>query len=285
MEISSNKSQKKFTTVKNNIYNTKQSILLITYYSMVYLSKNDWEELILPKLSKEEKFKQEYLELKKIYNTIKLLCQKIYKKVNEQQSVFIAAQVIFHKFRICSEFSLSRYSSEELYIILGALLFIGQKAINLLEIKVDNISSFIKQLINKKNPKNIIDINEINKKIFQKEYDILTSIGFNIKVDSPFHIFHKIKNYLSKSEVKSNNFITLLDYIVKDSFILPLSLYYTPNIITISCVKILRERFNLKFIDITEIISMSDYKIDEEDIDQCASLIQKLENLLNEKKN
>ena len=252
---------------------------------MVYLSKNDWEELIIPKLSKEEKFKQEYLELKKIYNTIKLLCQKIYKKVNEQQSVFIAAQVIFHKFRICSEFSLSRYSSEELYIILGALLFIGQKAINLLEIKVDNISSFIKQLINKKNPKNIIDINEINKKIFQKEYDILTSIGFNIKVDSPFHIFHKIKNYLSKSEVKSNNFITLLDYIVKDSFILPLSLYYTPNIITISCVKILRERFNLKFIDITEIISMSDYKIDEEDIDQCASLIQKLENLLNEKKN
>jgi len=177
------------------------------------------------------------------------------------------------------------YSSEELYIILGALLFIGQKAINILKIKVDNISSFIKQLINKKDPKNIIDINEINKKIFQKEYDILTSIGFNIEIDSPFLIFHKIKNYLSKSEVNSNNFITLLDYIVKDSFILPLSLYYTPNIITISCVNILRERFGLKFIDIKEIISMSDYKIDEKDIDKCTSFIQKLENLLNEKNN
>ena len=47
----------------------------IKYINKVYLSKNDWEELILPKLSKEEKFKQEYLELKKIYNTIKLLCQ------------------------------------------------------------------------------------------------------------------------------------------------------------------------------------------------------------------
>jgi len=29
---------------------------------------------------------------------------------------------------------------------------------------------------------------------------------------------------------------------------------------------------------------MNDYKINEEDIDQCVSLIQKLENVLNEKK-
>ena len=82
----------------------------------------------------------------------------------------------------------------------------------------------------------------------------------------------------------SNYFITLLYYIVKDSFILPLSLYYTPNVITISCIKVFRERFNIKFIDINDIISMNDYKINEEDIDQCVSLIQKLENVLNEKK-
>jgi hypothetical protein len=252
---------------------------------MVYLTKNDWSNLILSKLSKEESFKQEFLELYKIYNAINIFSKKIYAKANVQQSAFIAAQIIFHKYRICSNFSLSKYSSEELYIILGACLFIGQRSINILTTKVDNISSFIKQLINKKNPNNNIEINELNKKLIQKEYDILTSIGFNIEIDSPFHFFYKLRNYLSKSEVNSANFITLLNYIVKDSFILPLSLYYTPNVITISCIKTLRERYNLEFINIKELTSLSDYTIDEEDIDQCASFIGKLEAAINERKN
>lgn len=156
---------------------------------MVYLTKNDWSNLILSKLSKEESFKQEFLELYKIYNAINIFSKKIYAKANVQQSAFIAALIIFHKYRICSNFSLSKYSSEELYIILGACLFIGQRSINILTTKVDNISSFIKQLINKKNPNNNIEINELNKKLIQKEYDILTIIGFNIEIDSPFHFF------------------------------------------------------------------------------------------------
>ena len=252
---------------------------------MIYLTKEDWNNLIFSKLSNEEIFKQEFLELYKIYNAIHLFSRKIYPKPNEQQSAFIAAQIIFHKYRICSDFSLNRYSSEEFYILIGACLFIGQRAINILKIKVDNISFFIKQLINKKNPNNKVDINEINKKLIQKEYDILTSIGFNIEIDSPFLFFYKLKKYLEKSEINSANFITLLNYIIIDSFIFPLSLYYTPNIITISCVKILREKYNLKDIHIKELINLSDYEIDVEDIDECSSLIQKLENAINEKKN
>ena len=249
---------------------------------MVYLTKNDWSNLILSKLSKEESFKEEFLELYKIYNIINLFSRKIYAKTNEQINAFIAAQIIFHKYRISSNFALSKYSSEELYIIFGALLFIGQRAINILKIKIDNISFFIKQLIIKKNPNNKVDINELNKKIIQKEYDIITSIVFNIEIDS--HFFYKLRNYLSKSEVNSANFITLLNYIVKDSFILPLSLYYTPNVITISCIKTLRERYNLEFINIKELTSLSDYIIDEEDIDQCASFIRKLEAAIDERK-
>ena len=196
-----------------------------------------------------------------------------------------AVQIIFHKYRICSGFSLNKYSSEELYIILGSILFIGQKAINFLKIKIDNISLFIKQLINKKNPTINVDINDLNTKLIQKEYDILTSIGFNIEIDSPFLFFNKLKNFLSKTELNSANFITLLNYIIKDSFILPLSLYYTPNIITISCVKILKEKYNIKFINIKELIALSEYQINDEEIQECASLIEKLEAAINEKKN
>jgi hypothetical protein len=252
---------------------------------MIYLTKEDWNNLILSKLSKEESFKQEFIELYKIHNAFNIFVRKIYVKQNEQSSIFIAAQIIFHKYRICSNFSFNKYSSEELYIFLGACLFIGQRAINILKIKIDNISFFIKQLINKKNPNIKVDTDDLNKKIIKKEYDILASIGFNIEIDSPYFFFNKLKNYLSKSELNSANFLTLLNYIIKDSFILPLSLYYTPNTITISCVKILSEKYNLKFINIKELTSLSDYQISDEEIEQCASLIGKLEDAINERKN
>jgi len=116
---------------------------------MIYLTKEDWSNLILSKLNNEELFKQEFIELYKIYNIIHLFCRKIYNKPNEQQIILIATQIIFHKYRICSNFVLKEYSSEELYIIFGACIFIAQRAVNILKIKIDNISFFIKQLINK----------------------------------------------------------------------------------------------------------------------------------------
>ena len=252
---------------------------------MIYLTKEDWRNIILSKLNNKELFKQEFLELYKIYNIVHFFSRKIYTKQNEQQMVLISAQIIFHKYRVCSDFSLKKYSSEELYIIIGACIFIGQQAINILKIKIDNISSFIKQLISKKNPTINVDINDLNKKLIEKEYDILTSIGFNIEIDSPFLFFNKLKNYLSKSDINSENFITLLNYIIKDSYIFPLSLYYTPNIIIISCIKILKEKYNLKFINIKELISLSEYQLSEGEIQECESLIRKLEAAINEKKN
>ena len=252
---------------------------------MIYLTKENWNNIILSNLNNEESFKKEFIELYKIYNAVHFFSRKIYSGANEQQNTLIAAQIIFHKFRICSGFSLNKYSSEEFYIILAACLFIGQKAINILKIKIDDIASSIEQFINKKNPTINVDINDLNKKIIQKEYEILTSIGFNIEKDSPFRFFNKLKNYLSKSEINSENFIKLLNYILKDAYILPLSLYYTPNTITISCVKILREKYKLNFINIKELISLSEYNIEHEDIIQCSTLIAKLEAALNEKKN
>ena len=252
---------------------------------MIYLKKEDWSNLILSKLTNEESFKEEFKELWRIYNIINLLSRKIYQQINEQQIIFIAAQIIFHKFRICSNFAINKYSSEELFILLGTCLYIGQRALNILKIKLDNISSFLKQLITKKNPTINYEINDLNKKIIQKEYDILTTIGFNIEIDSPYLFFYKLKKFLTKSDLNSANFNTLLNYIITDSYILPLSLYYTPNIIVISCVKILTEKFNLQFINIKELISLSEYKLEEEDILQCTSLIQKIEDEINNKKN
>ena len=110
---------------------------------MIYLAEEDWSNLILSKLNQEESFNQEFLELYKIYNMINIFIRKMYTKPNEQQMILIASQIIFHKYKICSNFSLKNFSYEELYIIFGACIFIGQRAVNILKLKIDNISLFI----------------------------------------------------------------------------------------------------------------------------------------------
>ena len=162
---------------------------------MAYMTREDWNKFMLSKLSREESFKQECLELYKIYNAVQLFSKNIYTNPNEQQNVFIAAMIIFHKYRISSNLALNLSSSEDIYILLGACLFIGQRAINVLKINIENIAFFINQLINNKNQNNKLNINDLNKKLIQKEYDILTSIGFNIEIDSPYQFFCKLKYY------------------------------------------------------------------------------------------
>ena len=50
-------------------------------------------------------------------------------------------------------------------------------------------------------------------------------------------------------------------------------------------MKILREKYNLKFINIKELMSLSDYPVDDEEVQQCILLIKKIETAINEKKN
>ena len=246
---------------------------------MIYLTKDDFNNLILSKLQENSSFLEQFSELYKLYSALHIFTRKIYTYINqnEQTNLFISAMSIFHRYRICSNFSLSKYSSEELYIILGACLFIAQKATNILGRSLDYLSKFIQQLILKKEQNKKIEINEIANKIKEIEMEILISIGFNIYTDFPFPFFNKIKTFLSNSIINLDNFITLLNYFIKDSFILPLSLYYTPNVITISCLVILKQKYNLKNINLKEFISLSEYNLDEGEIKECASLIQKLE--------
>ena len=253
---------------------------------MIYLTKDDFDNLILSKLKENSSFIEQFSELYKLYSALHIFTRKIYTYINqnEQTNLFISAMSIFHRYRICSNFSLSKYSSEELYIILGACLFIGQKATNILGISLDFLSKFIQQLVLKKEQNKKIEINEIANKIKEIEMEILISIGFNIYTDFPFPFFNKIKTFLSNSNINLENFITLLNYFIKDSFILPLSLYYTPNVITISCVFILKQKYNLKNINLKELISLSEYDLDEGDIKDCASLMQRLEAAIIDKK-
>ena len=65
---------------------------------------------------------------------------------------------------------------------------------------------------------------------------------------------------------------------------MPISLYYTPNIIAISCIKIIIEKYNINFINSKELISLSDYDLDNKDIDECELLIRKIQAIIKENK-
>ena len=130
-----------------------------------------------------------------------------------------------------------------------------------------------------KKESNKIEEDKIKENLKNKEIEILISIGFNIDIDSPVSFFNKVKNYISKNYLKLNtdNIFKLLKYFIEDSLILPLSLYYTPNTITISCILSLKKKYNLQHINIKELISLSDYYLDYGEIQECTSLIDKLE--------
>jgi hypothetical protein len=193
--------------------------------------------------------------------------------------LFIGGMTIFHKYRICSNFSLKQYSSEELYVLIGACYFIGQKSLNILKKNAKAIADFIKALILNKEPTRKVNIKELREKLINKELEILMTLGFDIDLDLSFSFSNKVKKQLAKNKLNLNtdNVFKLIKIFMEDSLILPLPLYYTPNIILISCVIALKRKYNLTYINIKELIPLSEYNLDEREIQDCVALIKKIE--------
>ena len=250
---------------------------------MIYLTKEDWNNLIISKLSEQASFNEQFLELKRIHKAFRFFLKKMYQKDEQNQTyldmLFIGGMTIFHKYRICSNFSLKQYSSEELYVLIGACYFIGQKSLNILKKNAKAIADFIKALILNKEPTRKVNIKELREKLINKELEILMTVGFDIDIDLPFSFSNKVKKQIAKNKLNLNtdNVFILLKIFMEDSLILPLPLYYTPNIILISCVIALKRKYNLTYINIKELIPLSEYNLDEREIQDCVALIKKIE--------
>ena len=250
---------------------------------MIYLTKEDWNNLILSKLSEQASFNEQFLELKRIHKAFRFFLKKMYQKDEQNQTyldmLFIGGMTIFHKYRICSNFSLKQYSSEELYVLIGACYFIGQKSLNILKKNAKAIADFIKALILNKEPTRKVNIKELREKLINKELEILMTLGFDIDLDLSFSFSNKVKKQLAKNKLNLNtdNVFKLIKIFMEDSLILPLPLYYTPNIILISCVIALKRKYNLTYINIKELIPLSEYNLEEREIQDCVALIKKIE--------
>ncbi len=240
---------------------------------MVYLTPEDWNNFFLPKLLQDYTFEQELKKIKNIYSIMSFINSKI--KISNQV-ILSLSMIYFHKYYNQTLIDLINFSPLEKLIICGSCIFIATKTSNHL-IRVSMIVNIIMDIIKKKFPDLKIESDLIKEKIFQKEFEILQSIGFSSNFDLPYKFVLRLKNYFEKNtNISSEILIKSCCQYISDSFLLPVSLYYTPNIISISCINIMKEQFNLVDINLNHIITLSEYKIDLNELNECYSIINKL---------
>ena len=215
----------------------------------------------------------------KQYNSYFSIMKYINSKIKySNQIVLSTAMIYFHKYFLSNESLINELNIEDKLLLCSSLIFLSCKAINRL-ISINSILAIVNEiLINKnKNKKNYADLEFLKEKIFTYEQDILCSLDFDLNVDLPYKMLPKLKQFFEGEKIQLNTkkLVELCCYYMNDTFILPLSLYYLPDAIAISCVSLLSHKFKFN-IDIDKLIELSSYPIHKEDIIHIEQLISKI---------
>ena len=255
---------------------------------MTYLTKEDWSNYFIPKISDDKSFSENLKQNIIIQNTFIRLISKILtsdKKLSHK--ILISSMIYFHKYILFNNISYSNLSSLDKLILYCSCIFISFKASNKL-IDINILSSKYQSYFNKNK---IYEIEKIKDLIIQKEFDILISIEFNMAIDWPYEILNILKIYLKKLEKGNDTIMKIINYVnlnINDSILFPLCLYYTPNEIVFSCILLAKKKFNLDFININDLIKLNKYNINKDNIKECAIFISKIieykNNLINKTK-
>ncbi len=115
---------------------------------MVYLKKEDWMKVVLPKLIDSNNFYTEIQNFKKFYSLITYINSKI-KFLN--QNVSPTSMIFLHKFIIQKNIELKSISQLDTLILCGSCLFISTKTTDHL-ISINKIIKIIKEIIDIKLP-------------------------------------------------------------------------------------------------------------------------------------
>jgi hypothetical protein len=243
---------------------------------MVYLTKEDWKNFFIPKLFEDNFFENEFKYIKNIFKIMTFINSKLKNSNSIAQIILSTSMIYFHKYYNQNLIILSNLTPIDKLIIAGSCIFLATKSTNHL-LRVSNIVIIINDIIKIKFPNLKYDNELIKNMIFEKEFEILKSMEFCANIELPYKFIIKLKTYFEKNiNISCNILIGNVCQCINNSFFFPMSLYYTPNTIAISCVKIIKEKFNLVDININNVISLSEYKIDLNELNECFWLQQKL---------
>jgi len=241
---------------------------------MIYIPKDEWEKIYNHLYNDDEYFKQNLKIIKNVYNIMKFINNKI---KNSNQYVLSGSMVYFQKYYLNSNIVFNNYTSLNKLLLISTCLFIATKTTNHL-IYLKDIIVIIKEILKKK-AKLEINENEIRNKLYEFEFNVLNNLGFELNLDLPYKFLNNLKKYfeLNIFNINTDKLIEICCNYINDIFYLPVSLYYSPNLISISCVILMQNKLNLHLnFNINDIINLSDYKIDLNELNQCYNLIKKL---------
>jgi hypothetical protein len=253
---------------------------------MDYLTKEDWNCFLLPKICDDKSFSEHLKENIKIQNSfIRLINNIINSQKNSEKKLFqrilISSMIYYYKYILFNNISHSDLSSLDKLVLFCSSIFLSFKEANKL-IHINILSSKFQPFFKKFK---IFEIEEIRDLIIQKEFDILMSIEFNMAIDSPYELLNYIKLYLTKLQKGNETIVRIINYInlnLNDSILFPLCLYYTPIEILFSCILLAKKEFKLDFININDLIKINKYQIEIDNINKCALYISKIKKYKNE---
>ena len=252
---------------------------------MTYLTTEEWNKYILPKLNDNILFMEELKQIIGIkyilLDIIELLFQqnsnqsKKDSKSKLKKNLLYNSIIYYYKYKLVSDSDFS----ENKKIICISCIYLAFKESNH-SIDLNWLSNKVEPYLNYQVPiKGKFQIQDIHNKIKRIEFELLNSIQFNIGIDNPYLFQKMIKLYLLKIEIENNiieEAIDLINYYIDKSILFPLFLYYTNYEIALGSILLLKEDKKYNFINIDEIIKLNKFQIDENNIYQCSKYICKI---------
>ena len=251
---------------------------------MTYLTEEDWEKYLLPKLTDDESFSEELNQIKKCQNIMIIILDILFKKakpsqLKTKQKILYCSMVFYYKYTLFYGISLKDLGEIERLVLCSACLLLGFKAITFKIFDIQLLSLIIHEILNNSNKK--LTKEELKDEIMQKEFDLLNALGFDITIDIPYSNFPLLSFYLKKCN-ETNDYVlseinVLLNEYVQNSMLFPLYLYYSPYEIFFGCIYLIKKKKTIfNFIDLNELKQLAKTDIDNDNICQCSKYISKI---------
>lgn len=232
---------------------------------MKYLREDEWSEVVTH-ISEDSNRKA----FEKIFKMMNVIWTNI-QGTKVSQLVISTAMIYFHRYFLINNFEIERDIDK--ILICSSCLFIAVKSTNSF-LHLEKMVETVWNLINKKSPgKYSKDF--IAEGILSHEFLVLSSFGFDCNWDLPYLFIPKIKNVIASSiKADLHKVCTLWTYYINDSYVLPICLYYTPEVIAFSTLGLLCEVHNIK-IDLTDAFAaVGIVNIAHRDIEDCSKALR-----------
>lgn len=194
--------------------------------------------------------------------------------------------VIFHKYFI---FKQTFENDSEKYLACAACIFLSAKVCNQLIPLEELVKYFLKQYVRQCNIALEIDsqlIFETGERLCLIEFDILSSLGFDLNIEIPYKYIQNMKSYYF-DYLKNPKLIIITTNLINDSFKLPLCLKFDPLLIALACLYLASVYFKVPLVDTKEGLKwfqLIDKKVELNEVLPVAERINRIFKLSNEGK-